>query len=351
MLKPASFPTVKIYMMMFTSNKDGSEMREITYSQALNEALRDCMKQDERVVLLGEDIGCYGGIFQVTKSLQDEFGSDRVVDTPISEAGFVGAGVGAALTGMRPVVEIMFIDFTTVCMDMIVNQMAKMHYMFGGKGRVPMVLRTNLGAGRGAAAQHSQSFHSVFMHIPGLYVAVPSTPYDAKGLLIESIHNDNPVVFVEHKRLYNTVGPVPEESYRIPLGKADIKRVGRDITIVATHAMIVEALAAAEHMAAKGVEVEVVDPRTLTPLDTGTILNSVKKTGRLLVVDEDNKIGGVAAEISAVVAEEGIYYLKAPIIRNCSPDTPVPFSPPLEKAYMFGKERILESINRLMAFA
>ncbi len=326
-------------------------MREITYSQALNEALRDCMQEDERVVLLGEDIGCYGGIFQVTKSLQDEFGSDRVVDTPISEAGFVGAGVGAALTGMRPVVEIMFIDFTTVCMDMIVNQMAKMHYMFGGKGRVPMVLRTNLGAGRGAAAQHSQSFHSIFMHIPGLYVAVPSTPYDAKGLLIESIHNDNPVVFIEHKRLYNTVGPVPEESYRIPLGKADIKREGKDITIVATHAMIPEALAAAEHIAAKGVEIEVVDPRTLTPLDTGTILNSVKKTGRLLVVDEDNKIGGVAAEISAVVAEEAIYYLKAPIIRNCSPDTPVPFSPPLEKAYMFGKERILESINRLMAFA
>jgi len=326
-------------------------MREITYSQALNEALRDCMQQDERVVLLGEDIGCYGGIFQVTKDLQVEFGADRVVDTPISEAGFVGAGVGAALTGMRPVVEIMFIDFTTVCMDMIVNQMAKMHYMFGGKGQVPMVLRTNLGAGRGAAAQHSQSFHSVFMHTPGLYVAVPSTPYDAKGLLIEAIYNDNPVVFVEHKRLYNTTGPVPEESYRIPLGSAEVKREGKDITIVATHAMVVEALAAAEGAATKGIEAEVVDPRTLTPLDTETILNSVKKTGRLLVADEDNKTCGVAAEISAMVAEEAIYYLKAPIIRICSPDTPVPFSPPLEKAYMFGRERILESINRLMAYA
>lgn len=324
-------------------------MREITYSQALNEALRECMQQDERVVLLGEDIGCYGGIFQVTKNLQTEFGPDRVVDTPISEAGFVGAGVGAALTGMRPVVEIMFIDFTTVCMDMIINQMAKMRYMFGGKGRVPIVLRTNLGAGRGAAAQHSQSFHSLFMHIPGLYVAVPSTPYDAKGLLIESIHSDNPVVFVEHKRLYNTTGPVPEESYRIPLGKADVKREGKNITIVATHAMIPEALAAAEEVAAKGIEVEVVDPRTLTPLDTDTILKSVKKTGRLLVADEDNKICGVAAEISAVVAEEAIYYLKAPIIRNCSPDTPVPFSPPLEKAYLFGKERLLTSISTLMA--
>jgi pyruvate dehydrogenase E1 component beta subunit len=325
-------------------------MREITYSQALNEALSECMQKDERVVLLGEDIGCYGGIFQVTKDLLSEFGANRVVDTPISEAGFVGAAVGAALTGMRPVVEIMFIDFTTVCMDMIVNQMAKMHYMFGGKGRVPMVLRTNLGAGRGAAAQHSQSFHSIFMHTPGLYVAIPSTPYDAKGLLIEAIYNDNPVVFVEHKRLYNTTGPVPEESYRIPLGSAEVKREGKDITIVATHAMVVEALAAAEETATKGIEVEVIDPRTLTPLDTETILNSVKKTGRLLVADEDNKICGVAAEISAMVAEEAIYYLKAPIIRICSPDTPVPFSPPLEKAYMFGKERILESIDRLMAY-
>lgn len=325
-------------------------MREITYSQALNEALRECMQQDERVVLLGEDIGCYGGIFQVTKALQIEFGTDRVVDTPISETGFVGAGIGAALTGMRPIVEIMFIDFTTVCMDMIVNQMAKVRYMFGGKGRVPIVLRTNLGAGRGAAAQHSQSFHSLFMHIPGLYVAVPSTPYDAKGLLIESIHCDDPVIFVEHKRLYNTTGPVPDKSYHIPLGKADVKREGKDMTIVATHAMVHEALAAAEEVSAKGIEVEVVDLRTLTPLDTDTILNSIRKTGRLLIADEDNKICGVAAEISAIAAEEAIYYLKAPIIRNCSPDTPVPFSPPLENAYLFGKERIMASIDKLMAF-
>jgi pyruvate dehydrogenase E1 component beta subunit len=325
-------------------------MREITYGEALNEALRICMQEDDRVVLLGEDIGCYGGIFQVTKGLQQEFGPDRVVDTPISEAGFVGASVGAALTGMRPVTEIMFIDFTTVCMDMIVNQMAKMHYMFGGKGRVPMVLRINIGAGRGTAAQHSQSFHSFFMHTPGLYVAVPATPYDAKGLLIEAVRNDNPVVFVEHKRLYATKGPVPEESYRIPFGQAKIRREGKDISLVATHALVHSALEAAEEAARTGIDVEVVDLRTLTPLDKDAFLNSIKKTGRLLVADEDNKTCGVAAEISAIVAEEAIFYLKAPILRNCSPDTPVPFSPPLEKGYMFGADRLLESIHRLMAY-
>jgi pyruvate dehydrogenase E1 component beta subunit len=326
-------------------------MREITYTEALNEALRICLQEDERVVLLGEDIGCYGGIFQVTKGLQEDFGPDRIVDTPISEAGFVGASVGAALTGMRPVAEVMFIDFTTACMDMIINQMAKMHYMFGGKGRVPMVLRTNIGSGRGTAAQHSQSFHSVFMHTPGLYVAVPSTPYDAKGLLIEAIKNNNPVIFVEHKRLYNTKGPVPQESYRIPFGQAEIKREGKDVTVVATHMLLLNALEAAEEVAQKGIEVEVVDLRTLTPLDKQTILDSVKKTGRLIVADEDNKTCGVAAEISAMVSEETLDYLKAPILRNCSPDTPVPFSPPLEKSYMFGKEKLLESINSLMVYA
>jgi len=326
-------------------------MREITYSQALNEALRICLTEDERVVLLGEDIGCYGGIFQVTKGLQTEFGPDRVVDTPISEAGFVGASVGAALTGMRPVTEIMFIDFTTVCMDMIINQMAKMHYMFGGKGKVPMVLRVNIGAGRGTAAQHSQSFHSIFMHVPGLFVAAPSTPYDAKGLLIEAVKNDNPVIFVEHKRLYNTRGMVPEESYRIPFGKAEVKRAGKDVTVFATHALVLSALEAAEEAAKDGIDVEVIDPRTLSPLDKDTLIASVKKTGRLLVADEDNKTCGVAAEVSAIVAEEAIEYLKAPILRNCSPDTPVPFSPPLEKAFIFGKDRLLESVRRLMTYA
>jgi pyruvate dehydrogenase E1 component beta subunit len=273
------------------------------------------------------------------------------MDTPISEAGFVGAGVGAALTGMRPVVEIMFIDFTTVCMDMIINQMAKMRYMFGGRGKIPMVLRVNIGAGRGAAAQHSQSFHALFMHIPGLYVAVPSTPYDAKGLLIEAIRNDNPVIFVEHKKLYIQKGEVPEESYTIPFGKADIKREGRDITIVATNAMVMRSLEAAEEAEKEGIDVEVLDPRTLTPLDKEAIIRSVAKTGRLIVADEGHKTCGVASEISAMIAEESIYYLKAPILRVCSPDTPVPFSPPLEQCYIPDVKDIVPVIKQSMEYA
>jgi len=326
-------------------------MREITYDKAINEALKECMQQDERVVLLGEDIGKYGGVFQVTAGLLDEFGPERVIDTPISESGFVGACVGAALTGMRPVAEIMFIDFTTVCMDMIINQMAKVHYMFGGRGNVPMVLRTNIGAGRGTAAQHSQSFHAIFMHIPGLVVVAPSTPYDAKGLMIEAINNENPVIFVEHKKLYNEKGPVPEESYTIPFGQADIKRKGNDITIVATHALVMRSLAAAEEAAKEGIDVEIIDPRTLTPLDKDTILRSVEKTGRLLVADEGHKTCGVASEISAMVAEEGIFYLKAPVLRACSPDTPVPFSPPLEQAYIPDEKNLAPAIKRLMEYA
>lgn len=326
-------------------------MRELTYAQAINEALRQCMKEDERVILLGEDIGVYGGIFQVTAGLLSEFGPERVIDTPIAEAGFTGASIGAALTGMRPVVEIMFIDFTTVCMDMIINQMAKMHYMFGGRGKVPMVLRINIGAGRGAAAQHSQSFHALFMHIPGLYVAAPATPYDAKGLMIEAIRNDNPVVFVEHKKLYVEKGDVPEEGYTIPFGQADIKREGSDLTIVATHALVTRSLNAAEEVAKEGIDVEILDPRTLVPLDRAAILESVKKTGRLLVADEGHKTCGVAAEISAMVAEEAIYYLKAPVARVCSPDTPVPFSPPLEQAYIPDVKDLVPAIKRLMQYA
>ena len=326
-------------------------MREITYAQAINEALRECMLKDERVVLLGEDIGCYGGVFQVTAGLQNEFGPERVVDTPISEAGFVGASVGAALTGMRPVTEIMFIDFTTCCMDMIVNQMAKMNYMFGGRGKVPMVLRTNIGAGRGTAAQHSQSFHAFFMHIPGLYVVAPATPYDAKGLMIEAIQNDNPVIFVEHKKLYIEKGEVPEESYSIPFGRADIKREGSDVTIVATHALVQRSLNIAEEMANEGIEVEVIDPRTLVPLDKETIINSVKKTGRLLVADEGHQTCGAAAEIAAMVAEEAIYYLKAPIKRVTAPNTPVPFSPPLEQAFIPDEKYLGPAVKMLMEYA
>lgn len=323
-------------------------MRELSYAQALNEALKQCMAEDERVILLGEDIGVYGGIFQVTAGLLGEFGPSRVIDTPISEAGFVGGAVGAALTGMRPVAEIMFIDFTTCAMDMIINQMAKMRYMFGGRGSVPMVLRTNIGAGRGTGAQ---SFHALFAHTPGLVVVTPSTPYDAKGLLIEAIKNDNPVAFVEHKKLYVEKGPVPEEMYTIPFGQADVKRQGKDITIVATHALVLRSLNAAAEVAKEGIDVEVIDPRTIVPLDKSAILESVKKTGRLLVADEGPKTCGVAAEIAAMVAEEGLYYLKAPILRVCSPDTPVPFSPPLEKAYIPDEKNLLPAIRRLMQYA
>ena len=324
--------------------------RIITYAQALNEALCICMRKDPSVVVLGEDIGKYGGIFQVTKDMLGEFGPERIVDTPIAEAGFVGAGVGAALAGMRPVVEIMFIDFTTVCMDMLVNQAAKMHYMFGGRGTVPFVLRTNIGAGRGTAAQHSQSLHAWFMHIPGLLVAAPATPYDAKGLLITAIRNDNPVIFVEHKKLYITKGEVPEEDYAIPFGKGVVRREGKDLTIVATFAMLQSALDSAAEAEKKGISVEVIDPRTLVPLDKELILESVKKTGRLLIADEGHKTCGAASEISAIVAEEALEYLKAPIVRLTSPNTPVPFSPPLEAEFMPDMKKFMPMIEKLASY-
>jgi len=325
-------------------------MRELTYAEAIREALSQNMERDERVFLMGEDIGKYGGIFQVTAGLLDKFGPERVIDTPISEAGFVGAAVGAAMTGMRPVVEVMFIDFTTVCMDMIVNQMAKIHYMFGGRGKVPMVLRTNIGAGRGAAAQHSQSFHAFFVHIPGLLVVAPSNPYDAKGLLNTAIADDNPVIFVEHKKLYATKGWVPEDYYTIPFGKAEIRRTGTDITVVATHEMVNRALRAAEECAKQGIEIEVIDPRTLRPLDQETILESVKKTGRLIVADEGPVTCGIHAEIAALAAEKAIGYLQAPILRVGSPDTPVPFSPPLEKIYIPDEEDIIAAVETMRSY-
>ena len=325
-------------------------MRELTYAQAINEALIQNLERDERVFLMGEDIGKYGGIFQVTAGLLDKFGPARVIDTPISEAGFVGAAIGAAMTGMRPVVEIMFIDFTTCAMDMIVNQMAKIHYMFGGRGKVPMVLRTNIGAGRGAAAQHSQSFHAFFIHIPGLIVVTPSSPYDAKGLMNTAILDDNPIMFIEHKKLYATKGPVPEEYYTIPFGKADIRREGKNITIVATHAMVNRSLIVAEEFSKDGIEIEIVDPRTLRPLDKGAILESVKKTKRLIVADEGPVTCGVSSEISAMIAEEAIEYLQAPILRVGSPDTPVPFSPPLEKIYIPDEEDLREAVSKMKEY-
>jgi pyruvate dehydrogenase E1 component beta subunit len=306
-------------------------MREITYAEAIREALRQEMRRDERVFLLGEDLGVYGGAFGVTYGLLEEFGAERVRDTPISEAAIVGTAIGAALTGMRPVAEIMFMDFITIAMEELVNQGAKLRFMFGGKAKVPMVLRTPAGAGTGAAAQHSQSLEAWLVHVPGLKVVMPSTPYDAKGLLLASIRDDNPVIFVEHKLLYKTKGPVPEEDYTIPLGVADIKREGKDVTIIATSLMVLRALEAAEELAEEGIEAEVVDPRTLKPLDVETVNQSVMKTGRALIVHEACLTGGVGAEIAARIAEGPAFdYLDAPIKRLAGLDIPIPYNRNLE---------------------
>jgi pyruvate dehydrogenase E1 component beta subunit len=323
-------------------------MRKLTFAQALNEALRQEMRRDPTIYVAGEDVGKYGGIFGVTAGLLEEFGEERVRDTPITESAIIGSAVGAAAAGLRPVVEIMFIDFIGVALDQLFNQAAKMKYMFGGKAKLPIVVRTTCGAGMSAAAQHSQSLEAWFMHIPGLKVVAPSTPYDAKGLLISSIRDDNPVLFIEHKMLYGIEGEVPEEPYTIPLGVADIKREGKDVTVVATMAMVHKALEAAEDLAKEGIEVEVVDPRTLSPLDRETIINSVKKTHRLVIVHEAVKQAGPGAEIAATVAEEAFEYLDAPIKRVAAPFTPVPFSPVLESAYIPSKESIISAVKEVI---
>jgi len=321
-------------------------MKETTVRDALREALREEMKRDKTVFLLGEDIGRYwGGAFGVTKGLAEEFGDERVRDTPISESATIGVGVGAAITGMRPVAEIMFGDLSALAMDQICNQAAKIRYMFGGQAKVPLVIRTPFGAGVNIASHHSQSLEAWFMHTPGLYVAVPSTPYDAKGLLKTAIRGDNPVFFVEHKLLYPLKGMIPEEDYTVPFGVADVKREGTDVTIVATLYMVHKALAAAEKLSKEGVSAEVVDPRTLSPLDKSTIVKSVKKTGRIVIVTEDCKTGGVSAEIAAIVAEEALDYLNAPIKRVAEPDTPIPFSPPLEQFVIPDEKRIIQAVK------
>lgn len=323
-------------------------MRKITYKEALREALREEMRRDPTVFLLGEDIGRHwGGAFKVTKGLAEEFGDERVRDTPISESAIIGAAVGAAITGTRPVAEIMFGDLTALAMDQIANQAAKIHYMFGGQVKVPLVIRTPFGAGVNIAAHHSQSLEAWFMHVPGLYVAVPSTPYDAKGLLKTAIRGSNPVFFCEHKLLYPMEDEVPETEYTVPFGVADMKREGSDVTIVATLYMVHKALNAAKELEAEGISVEVVDPRTLAPLDKHTIIGSVKKTGRLVVVSEDCKTAGVSAEIAAVVAEEAIDYLDAPIKRVAEPDTPIPFSPPLEQYVIPNEKSIIKAVKEI----
>lgn len=323
-------------------------MREISYRQALQEALREEMRRDESVFLLGEDIAEFGGSYKVTAGLLQEFGPERVRNTPISEAAIVGAALGAALVGMRPVAELMYVDFCAIAMDQIVNQVAKVRYMFGGKAKASLVIRTQGGAGRSSAAQHAQSLEAWFVHIPGLRVVQPSTPYDAKGLLKTAIRDDNPVIFIEHKLLYLVQGPVPEEEYLIPFGKADIKRAGTDVTVIATSRMVHRALAAAEKLAPTGIDVEVVDPRTLNPLDEETLLNSVRKTQRLVIVHEAYERGGIGAEIAALMATKAIDSLDAPIERVAGLNTPMPFSPKLEDYVVPSEERIIAGIKRVV---
>jgi len=327
-------------------------MRELTFAQAINEALHEEMARDERVYVIGEDVRVgygRGGVFGVTNGLVARFGPERVIDTPISESAIAGTSVGAALWGMRPVAEIMFSDFIALAMDHIVNSAAKMRYAYAGEATVPVVFRTAFGAGVGAALHHSQSPEAWITNVPGLTVVMPSTPYDAKGLLKSAIRDDNPVVFFEHKYLYSRLkGPVPEEEYLIPLGEADVKRVGKDLTIMATGAMVHQALAAADILANEGMEIEVLDPRTLLPLDREAILHSVKKTGKVVIVHEAPTTGGISGEIAAIIADEAFYSLDAPIKRVGAPFTPVPASPILEKFYLPNAEKIVEVAKEIL---
>ena len=323
-------------------------MRRIMYVEALREALAEEMRRDERVFILGEDV-VFAYTFAVTKGLIDEFGQDRILDTPISENGIIGVSVGAALSGTKPVAEIEFEDLILLAMDQVVNQAAKMRYMSGGQTRVPLVIRTPGGFWGSFGPHHSQNLESFFMHTPGLKVAVPSTAYDAKGLLKTAIRGDDPVLFLEHKRLYQMQGEVPEEDYTIPFGSADVKREGDDVTIVATQLMVHRSLEAAQELASKGhSSADVVDPRTLAPLDKKTILSSVEKTGRLVIVEEGCRTAGIGAEIAAIVAEEGIGYLDAPVKRVGVPDVPIPFSPPLESYVIPDAKRIVSAVDSIV---
>ncbi|MCQ4923384.1 alpha-ketoacid dehydrogenase subunit beta [Tissierella carlieri] len=323
-------------------------MKKMTYGEAIREGMRMKMKEDPNVFIFGEDVGAFGGCFGVTAGLYDEFGAERVKDTPISEGVIIGCAVGAAATGLRPVAELMFIDFLTVGMDQLVNQAAKMRYMFGGKISLPMVVRLPAGAGVQAAAQHSQSLEAWLTHVPGLKVVYPSTPKDALGLMLSSIEDDNPVMFIEHKVLYSMEGEIDEDVKPIPLGVADIKREGKDITIIATGKMVHESLKAAEILAKEGIEAEVIDPRTLYPLDKNTIFKSVEKTNRVLIATEETKRGSYAGEISAMIAEEYFDYLDAPVVRVASLNTPIPFSPVLESYVIPDYEDILKGAREIL---
>ncbi len=323
--------------------------RIITYAEALREAMAEAMTADERVFLFGEDVGIYGGAFGVSGDLFQRFGAQRVRDTPISELGIVGAAVGAALSGMRPIVEIQFSDFTAQAMDQIVNQAAKIHFMLGGAANVPMVLRTPLGSGTGAAAQHSQSPEAWFAHVPGLKVVMPATPADAKGLLLAAIDDPNPVIFLEHKLLYRESGPVPEGAYRVPLGTCAVRREGTDLTIIATGVEVSRSVAAAQTLAEGGISATVIDVRTLTPLDAEPMLDSVRRTGRVLLVQEAPKQGGFMAEISSRITEsDALYYLLAPIRRLCGLDVPIPYAPQLERSVVPQVEDIVDAARQLV---
>ena len=322
-------------------------VRELTFGEAIREALAEEMRRDPRVCVLGEDVAEAGTPFKVLSGLVEEFGKERVVDTPISEPGFTGIGVGAAMTGLRPVVDIMFGDFLTLVMDQLVNQAAKVHYMSGGAWKVPMVLRTTLGASRRSAAQHSQSLQAWLSHVPGLKVALPSTPYDAKGLLKTAIRDDNPVIFFEDKMMFRLKGPVPVEDYAIPFGVADIKREGEDITIVATSSMVQVALGAATLLEENGISAEVVDPRTTWPLDEKTLIESAKKTSRAIVLDEGYEKYGVTAEIASVIATGAFYDLDAPVKRIGAMHVPIPFSPPLEDATIPTEKSVFEAARAM----
>lgn len=324
-----------------------AKVRELTLGQAINEAIAEEMRRDSRVMLMGEDVAEAGHPFKVLTGLLQEFGPERVLDTPIAEAGFTGLAVGAAMTGLRPIVDIMFGDFIGLTMDQMVNQAAKIHYMSGGEWKVPMVMRTTLGATRRSAAQHSQSLHAWFSHIPGLKVVLPSTPYDAKGLMKTAIRDDNPVVIFEDKMMYRLKGPVPEEEYTIPFGVADIKRVGTDISLVATSSMVQVALGAAKLLEAAGISAEVVDPRTTWPLDEKALIESAVKTSRAIVLDEGYGRYGVGAELAAVISEGAFYNLDAPVKRMCAMHVPIPFSPPLEDVTVPTEQNVFEAARAL----
>jgi pyruvate/2-oxoglutarate/acetoin dehydrogenase E1 component len=322
--------------------------REITYLEAVREAMVDEMRRDETVFLMGEDVGRYGGAFGASLGMLDEFGPERIRETPISEAAIAGAATGAAMMGMRPIAEIMFMDFLTISMNQLVNQAAKIRFMFGGKAMIPLVLRTPAGSGTGAAAQHSQSLEAWFVHAPGIKVVAPATPYDAKGLLLTSIRDNNPVLFMEHKLLYRTKGIVPEGDYTVPLGQAVVSRAGQDLTIIAYSIMVPRALEAAEQLAEEGIEVEVVDLRSLKPLDNETIIKSVSKTGRIMITHESPKTGGFGGEVAAMIADsEAFDFLDAPIRRLCGRDIPIPYNRNLERATVPQVEDIVAAARDL----